>query len=322
MSIDFNNMADMSVEEVISFLDLKRKQADTKREEIKKLRSAIESTKLNITESLEEVLEKEEIIKYTDEDNDFEKEVEYYLSEFLNLKEYSKESIEEVLPSRNNYNYEKIILRIMAEVTHDIKDIKEIIITDSSSMDKDELEEYKTELLGTVGKRNLLKEVLFTKIDNEEEVIDKSNKLIFVPIKNSDKVRIFDELKDIPQEEYDGFIELFESIKNGSFKNIRRFVNNEALNGALEVKGYQVRILFQRLSKDCYAIISMFVKKTQNDSGYRNALKNKYAEYKNIEKSLKEKIKDPEFIKKNKEIEDELFKLLSNGKSDDKGGVK
>ena len=321
MSINFNNMEDMSVEEVISFLDLKRKQADTKREEIKKLRSAIESTKLNITESIEKV-EKEEVIKYTDDDNDFEKEVEYYLSEFLNLKEYTKESIEKVLPSRNNKKKKKIILRIMAEVTHDIKDIKEIIITDSSSMDISELEEYKSELLESIEKRNLLKEILFTKIDEEEEVIDKSNKLIFVPIKNSDKVRIFDELKDIPQEEYEGFIELFESIKNGSFKNIRRFVNNEALNGALEVKGYQVRILFQRLSKDCYAIISAFIKKTQNDSGYRNAIKNKYAEYKNIEKNLKESIKDPTFIKKNKEIEDEVFRILSNGKSDDKGGVK
>ena len=321
MSINFNNMEDMSVEEVISFLDLKRKQADTKREEIKKLRSAIESTKLNITESIEKV-DKEEVIKYTDDDNDFEKEVEYYLSEFLNLKEYTKDSIEDILPSRNNYNYEKIILRIMAEVTHDIKDIKEIIITDSSSMERSELKEYKNELLETVEKRELLKEILFTKIDEEEEVIDKSNKLIFVPIKNSDKVRIFDELKDIPQEEYEGFIELFESIKNGSFKNIRRFVNNEALNGALEVKGYQVRILFQRLSKDCYAIISAFIKKTQNDSGYRNAIKNKYAEYKNIEKNLKESIKDTEFIKKNKEIEDEVFRILSNGKSDDKGGVK
>ena len=321
MSINFNNMEDMSVEEVISFLDLKRKQADTKREEIKKFRSAIESTKLNITESIEKV-EKEEVIKYMDDDNDFEKEVEYYLSEFLNLKEYNKESIEDILPSRNNYNYEKIILRIMAEVTHDIKDIKEIIITDSSSMERSELEEYKSELLGTIRKRELLKEILFTKIDEEEEVIDKSNKLIFVPIKNSDKVRIFDELKDIPQEEYEAFIELFESIKNGSFKNIRRFVNNEALNGALEVKGYQVRILFQRLSKDCYAIISAFIKKTQNDSGYRNAIKNKYAEYKNIEKNLKESIKDTEFINKNKEIEDEVFRILSNGKSDDKGGVK
>ena len=189
-------------------------------------------------------------------------------------------------------------------------------------MEKSELEEYKTELLGSIEKRNLLKDILFTKIDEEEDQVDKSNKLIFMPIKGSDKIRIFDELKDIPQEECEGFIELFESIKNGTFKNIRRFVNNEALNGALEVKGYQVRILFQRLSSDCYVIISMFIKKTQNDSGYRNAIKNKYAEFKNIEKSLKESIKDPLFIKKNKEIEDEVFKILNNNKIEDKGDIK
>lgn len=321
MGIDYNNMADMSIEEVIAFLDLKRKQADIKREEIKKLRSAIESTKIKITEPSEKV-EENIVINSNEEDSDFEEEVEYYLSEFLNLKDYSIESIEDVLPSHNNYNYERIVLRIMAEITHDIKDINEIIITDSSSMDKTELEEYKEELSTSLEKRSLLKKILFTKIDEEEDNIDRSNKLIFVPIKNSDKLRIFDEIKDVPEEEREAFIELFESIKNGTFKNIRRFVNNEALNGALEVKGYQVRILFQRLSKDCYAIISMFVKKTQNDSGYRNAIKQKYAEYKTIEKSLKESIQDPEFIKKNKEIEDEVFRLLSNDKNDDKGGVK
>lgn len=321
MSINFNNMADMSVEEVISFLDAKRMQADTKREEIKKLRSAIESTKIKITE-VEETEERKDVINSNESDSDFEKEVEYYLSEFINLKDYNKDNIIDVLPSRNNYNYERIVLRIMAEITHDIKDINEFIITDSSSMKKSDLEEYKEELTDLLGKRKLLKEILFTAIDEDDDTIDRSNKLIFIPIKNSDKLRIFDEIKDVPEEEREAFIELFDSIKNGTFKNIRRFVNNEALNGALEVKGYQIRILFQRLSKDCYAIISMFVKKTQNDSGYRNAIKQRYAEYKSIEKTLKENIQDPEFIKKNKEIEEEVYRLLSNNKFDDKGGVK
>ena len=150
MGINFNNMADMSVEEVIVFLDAKRKQADIKREEIKKLRSAIESTKIKITETPEKV-EENIVINNCEEDSDFEKEVEYYLSEFKNLKEYNKESIEDVLPSRNNYNYERIVLRIMAEITHDIKDINEIIITDSSTMDKTELEEYKESVETAIG---------------------------------------------------------------------------------------------------------------------------------------------------------------------------
>ena len=316
MSIDFNNMEDMSVEEILSFLDAKRISAEKKREEIKKLRSAIESTKIVKTNTFEEV--KEEISTEKEDNDDFEKEVEYYLSDFMSLESYDKESIEDVLPSRSNYNYEKIVLRIMAEITHDIRDINEIIYSDDYPIDWQELVEYKEELLSLTNKRNTLKEILLFK---EDEVVDeKKNKLIFLPIKGTDEYRIFDELKYIPQEEYEGFLELFESIKNGTFKNARRFTNNVDLNGALEVKGHQIRVVYKRLSKDCYGIVSMFMKKTQNSTEYRATLINRYSEYKSIEKELKENIKDPDFILKNQEIEDKLFSELTNGKGYVGGG--
>ena len=243
MSIDFNNMEDMSVDEILSFLDAKRISADKKREEIKKLRSAIESTKIVKRDTFEDVIS-ENNIDVVECDDDFNKEVEFYLSDFIDLKVYDKESIEDVLPSRSNYHYERIVLRIMAEITHDIKDIREIIISDSV-MDKDDLEEYKEELLSLTNKRDTLREILLY----EEDEIDnnKQNTLIFLPIKGTEEFRIFDELKSIPQEEYEGFLELFESIKNGTFKNIRRFTNNKSLNGAIEVKGHQIRVVFQRL---------------------------------------------------------------------------
>ena len=315
MSIDSDNIEGMSIDEMISLLDRKRRTAEIKREEINKLSSAIKSIETNKTETSEEVLD----IDFNDEveEDNFEEEVEYYISEFFSLKKYDKDSIIDVLPSPNNYDYERIVLRIIAELTHDIKDLKEIVITDSSNMSIDDLNEYKDEIISSYNKVSILKEILFTEEKTEEQE-DKKNKLIFVPIKGSEKIRVFEELKDVPDEECEGFIELLESIKNGTFKNIRRFVNNESLNGALEVKGYQVRILFQRLSKDCYAIISMFIKKQQNDSGYRKSLKLKYIEYKDMEKSLKESIKDPDFMKKQQEYEEELFKRLGN----DKGGVK
>ena len=317
MSIDFNNMEDMSVSEILSFLDAKRISAEKKKQEIKKLRSAIESTKIVKKDTLEEVV-LDDNNSVSESDDDFEKEVEYYLSDFMGLKEYDKESIEDVLPSRSNYNYEKIVLRIIAEITHDIKDIREIIL-DDSDMDKSDLEEYKEELLSLNNKRNALKEILLFEEDTTVE--ERKNNLIFMPIKGTDEFRIFDELKSIPQEEYEGFLELFESIKDGTFKNVRRFANNKSLNGAVEVKGHQIRVVFQRLSKDCYGIVSMFMKKTQNSDGYRNALINRYSEFKSMEKELKEKIKDPEFILKNKETEEKLLKILSNGK-DYEGGCK
>ena len=314
MSIDFNNIEDMSTLELLSFLDKNRIQTDKKREEIKKLRSAIESTQIVKTNTFEEVIQ-ENNIDVVDSDEDFEKEVEYYLTDFNGLKEFNKESIEEVLPSRNNYNYERIVLRIIAEITHDIRDINEIIASDSK-MSKDELEEYKSELLSLIDRRNIVKEVLLT--EEKEEVIEKSNNLIFMPIKGTDDVRVFDDLKNIPQEEYEGFIELFKSIKDGTFKNIRKFTNNGNYNGGLEVKGPQKRIVFQRLSKDSYCVISIFLKKTQIDYGYRNNLTNRYSEYKSMEKELKERVKEDSFINRNKEIENEIFSMLSNGK----GGIK
>lgn len=318
MSIDFNNMEDMSVDEILSFLDAKRISADKKREEIKKLRSAIESTKIVKRDTFEDVIS-ENNIDVVECDDDFNKEVEFYLSDFIDLKVYDKESIEDVLPSRSNYHYERIVLRIMAEITHDIKDIREIIISDSV-MDKDDLEEYKEELLSLTNKRDTLREILLY----EEDEIDnnKQNTLIFLPIKGTEEFRIFDELKSIPQEEYAGFLELFESIKNGTFKNIRRFTNNKSLNGAIEVKGHQIRVVFQRLSKDCYGIVSMFMKKTQNNNEYRFTLINRYTEFKSMEKELKEKIKDQDFILKNNQLEEKLFTILSSSKVNEEGGCK
>ena len=52
----------------------------------------------------------------------------------------------------------------------------------------------------------------------------KKNNLIFMPIVGSDEVRIFDELKAIPQEEYAGFIGLFNSsplFKNKIFSGFK-----------------------------------------------------------------------------------------------------
>jgi len=295
-------------DKIIKGLDELSRRASLKKKEIEKLRSTMASTKIKIVEKKEE--KKEEEISYTeivDTGEDFESEVEYYLSELLKTTD---EELIDVLPTKNNYHYESIMLRLMAEITKDIKDIKEIIITES--MDKSELQEYKDEVLSLGNRRNIIKKCLLE--EEKSETTKKENKLIFMPIKGSNKIRVFDEIKDIPSEDYDGFLELLESIKDGTFKNIKRFVNNDMLKGALEVKGYQRRIVFQRLSKDCYAVITMFTKKTQNDRGYQQQLKYKYGEYKDLEKELKEKINDPIFLEENKKLEEELFKMLGKDK--------
>lgn len=314
MSIDFDNFLYMSSSEMIEFLDMKRRKADVQRKENKELESVLKSIK-SVSPKISEDIQIDE--KKQETENDFEKEFEYYFSEFKKLKEYTIESIIGILPSPNSYNYEKIIMRIIAEISRDIKGYREILMKYGSNMDKDELEEYRNEIVFNNAIRLVLKDILFT--EEKQEVVENKNKLIFVPIKNTGKIRVFDELKDIPSEEYEGFIELFESIKDGSFKNVRRFTNNDNLSGALEVKGHQIRVVYHRLSKDCYAIISIFMKKTQNNDSYRKAVEAKFMEYKTIEKELKESIKDSKFLEKHQKYEEELFEILGSSKTNGKG---
>ena len=316
MKLDFDSIMEKSVEDIIELLDEKRKNADIKREDIDKIKKAIESTKVNEINEIEEE-QKEEVIEYQ-EDNDFEEEVKYYFNEFEKLEGYDKESVELILPPTNYYNYERIVCRIIAKLSREIKHINEIIITTTNKQD---LEILREEAISINSKREILKTILKERYNDENKTIDELNTLIFVPMNNnSEKFRAEDELKDIPLEERYKFIELFNSIKDGTFKNMRRFANNDKLDGLVEVRGDQVRVAFIRLSKDCYAVISMFMKKQQNDNGYRKALKNKYTEYKNMEESIKSKIKEEDYILKNKEFEEKLYEELN--KNNIKGDAK
>ena len=314
MGIDYDNFLYMSSTEMIEYLDMKRRQTEIKRKENKELESAFNSNVSRVVMPSKDIQIQDE--KKVEED-DFEKEFEYYFGEFKGLKEHTTESIKNVLPEPSNYYYEKIIMRLIAEISRDIKEYREILITFGSTMDKEELEEYRNEIVFNNAVRLILKDILFT--EEKEEYLDEKNKLIFVPIKSTGKIRVFDEMKDIPEEEYPGFIELFQSIKDGTFKNAKRFTNNVNLSGASEVKGHQIRIVYQRLSKDCYAIVSVFMKKTQNNDNYRKAVEAKYTEYKAMEKELKESIKNPEFLEKHKKYEDDLFRMLGYDKDNSKG---
>lgn len=319
MGIDFDRTECMDIDEILELLDRERRLAGKVRKENEELQSENKTIcSRNVKKTSEVHLEDDKCDTVVEKKYDFEKEFKTYLEDFNRLEEYTKESIESILPARSNYNYEKIIMRLIAEVSRQIKDDNELFSAFGDDMDKDELNEYRNNVISKKSTRLILKNILFAK--TEEKQVEDKNKLIFVPIKSTGKIRIFDEIKDIPEEEYEGFVELLESIKNGTFKGFRKFVNNEFLTGLLEVRGHQVRVAFERISEDCYAVVSMFMKKTQNDNSYRKTLQAKYAEYKTMEKEIKEKLKDPNYLKKNKEYDEEVFKILI--KTDEKGDHK
>ena len=92
---------------------------------------------------------------------------------------------------------------------------------------------------------------------------------------------------------------------NGT-ENIKKFKNNNALNGIIEVKGFQVRVVFARLNKNTYALISAFIKKCDNDNGYVSVLKQKVADYRSISETLKKNLSNPEFMDQQREYTEGL----------------
>ena len=316
MEFQFIDVELLAEDELLELLDYNARVCAFKRQQIIKMQDA-----MMISNDIEVPVTSTTMDSYDEFGesayDDFEEEIDYYLSEFRSLSDEDLDSrCLEVLPIPKNYHYKKIILRLIAEMNRDIKEIREIVLLDEN-ITKRELEEFKSEIGGLQKRIELLKNALYLQ---EDKALNSTveNQLIFVTT-NFGNVRVLEELKSISDSYYEGFLGLFESIKDGTFKNIRRFVNNDNLKGALEVKDTRIRVVFSRLSKNCYAVITAFIKKTMNDHGYRKSMELKVCEYHGIQDALKERLQDEEFLQWNQDVEKELFQLLKKAQIDIEG---
>lgn len=319
--IDLTNITE---KELINIMDENRKKATFTRREITKLEKFSQETyQDNIP--FEELAE-EELFPQTvevSEDTAFEDEISYYLEEMNNLTtDNLKERIRDILPEKSDYDYQKVLLRIMAELIKNIKENKEFIDSYRDSFTQDDLQVLREdtiqeqEKLGII--TNILKEKEIAEIKPKSQ---EKNNLILVPTSGGN-IRVLEEISHIPVEYYECFIGLFNSIKDGTFKNMRRFQNHPIVAGISEVKDSQARVVYDRLDANNYAIITAFVKKTQNGTGYQEHLINRISNYKEQYQSLKDNLDNEEFIELQKDYEKELYrKLGTNSKKVKQKGV-
>lgn len=309
MEFQLMDTSSLTEDEILSVLDSNCRVAVMRREEVQRLKNAretycVSSSNMNTIPAMEEV-------KNDLDENTFETEYQYYWQEFMNIPVSSlEEEIDDVLPEKEDYHYTDVILRLMAEVNRARKEIYEIFITEKDSIQKDELDEFKKELSELNLRMSSLRNCLLT----EEKIVEENpilNQLVFVPT-NAGNIRVLDDLKSIPKDYYAGFLELFQSIMDGTFKNIKRFSSNSSLQGMLEVKGFKIRVVFSRLVDNKYAVITAFMKKANNTAGYRNSLQNKVSEFHAIENQLIKNTEDEEFMKMQEEIQLELFRALGD----------
>ena len=294
-----------SLDEMLEVIEDNIRATTQTREEISKLK--LQSKRAKKQDVVINPIKKETTEKEPYCDIDFEEEMEYYLTDYKSLREDNlEEDLLSILPSKKTYRYKDIILRLIAESLKEIKEVNELISRENFS--SEELTDLRSVILLEKKKISILKEHLKHKdeVETEEEV---NNEIILVPSLTGN-VKLIEDLEHIHPSNYEAFLELVESIKNGTFKGVKRFTNNMRFAGISEVRGFQVRIAFARIGKNKYALITAFTKKCDNDKGYRDSLTQKLSDYRLQEDKLKALAEDEEFLRENELNVERLYALL------------
>lgn len=243
-------------------------------------------------------------------DSYYKELVDFYVGKYRRLEiGFKEEDLLAILPDKSVYRYSDILKKLISESIKEIQELNEMF--KDEIFDKDSYEELKKHTVHEKRKINVIKNIMTQKeeISIDEQEIEK-NQIFFAPTK-SGKIRIISELEDISPEYYPVLSELLVSIIDGTFKGIGKF-NSGQISGLLEVTapGQGAKIIFKRISKNIYVVISAFVGRSMKESGYRDSIRTKIADYKIISDKLKAKCEDQEFIELNEQYLSEVFNIL------------
>lgn len=258
--------------------------------------------------------------------DDFENEVDFHWSLLSSITEpISKEEMLHHLPTSGKENYEKLLYRLKLEVIKIIRECNDMLI---------EAKEYKIlegfafatkEIKIEEQKLEAINDLLNSPTKSEEqENKPVTNKVVFVP-NTSGTIRFLEEIDSIPQELYPSVNSLFQSIKDGTFKKVKRFTsNNSKIAGISEVRDIDTgaRIVFDQVGDDTYALLTVFIKKVNLSHGYHEQLERKIGNYKARKTEIKEELKNNEYQEQQAAYEKEVCKKLETSNKKERGKVK
>ena len=304
LDMDMNGLSDEEYRELIS--QIEKHNAEIYRRKTMELKSFKERSQ-NLTEE-------KKITKNVEIQEEYvakpEKEEKTDITFYWNLLQSCKNESDYIhaLPKPTNPQYNLLMNLILAECLKEMKEIEEFL------QEEELTEEEKLEFINELKeKRNRFSKVLQYRDHKEElEVEEEENKLIYLDSFYGNTYALND-IKKIDVKFYETFLELIESIQNGTFKNIKAFQNNQKLNGLLEVKGFHERIVFKRMSETIYAIIYIFVKKDKYDGGYAISLKNRAEIFWSQFESLKKLANNPEYLEEQYKTTEEIKRILKKG---------
>lgn len=290
-------------------------QLDTLRKKTQKKKDMIRSLELL---ELEQVISRPsnyhiETIEIEEEQESsvFEDQVDYYLRNLETLETESEEDFIHLLPSPITPNFINLILRLKLETMKKIRAIHSLT---------EEVNDFAPEELEYIKQQIELNRKILSLIDTylkTPELITEApqNKLILVPTKTG-KIAPLEHLKDIPIDFYPSIASLLESIKNNTFKNVRHFYTG-SISEVRDLNN-KTRVLFDRLGPDTYAIIGILVKKTKQNSAYRERTAALVRNYQMNYPTIQEAMATPSFEEKRVQQEESLWQVLNRKQA--KGG--
>lgn len=310
----------ISSKEIFEVISENHKTSTLIDKEVKKLKE-LSSKSTKRVEDDNKTPEKEMIYDEADEVNsELDDKVDYYnyLISSIDDCEDLQDQIESSLPNPNTGDYKTIVLRLKLKLLKSIKETADFISECREEFDDEDLEEYKEEIRLCSKKLEILKSESNEEV-NENKTSTKNN--FFFPVSSMGNIRVIDEIEKISKsspEFCSEFLELFQSIQDGSFKRVKRFLNNNKLVGISEVRGFKPRVVFDRIGKNDYAIITAFLKKCDNDRGYKDSLELKIQKYMSQRDNIVKRLNNPEFRALNEQYTNELFGKLGYNKEDSK----
>lgn len=282
-------------------------------EEVARLKQVREQEEITAEKNIEVTKETDETFDIEIEsDNSLIEEINYYYSRILSEDD---SVLKELLPSLKNSNYQNIVYGICALLLKEITEIKVFIETEKDSLTKQELEDFKEEI---INKQRLITEInkanveIIDKGESEENKI--SNNIVFLET-SSGNIYAKEDLNPnvIPSEYYAGFYELLKSIEEGTFKNVKKLTsNNNGTAGISEVKGFKRRVIFDRVGPNTYVVIGIYTKKSNKDKSYLDPLKNRIAIYRKRREYIVEQAKNDEYIKEQQEILNGIYEIIKS----------
>ncbi len=322
---------DISVDELIATLKHNVTVANDMRNRCELLRQIKEDTPSSISKEANSEAKSgylEENDELTEEDvEDF---YAFYYKPIINLDhfdslEQTKKEIIELLPDSKNKQFSSIIGRIQLELLIAEKEYLELLKPVQDSLNSDDVDfskQLENEITFLRLKREIIKEYVATlgenlKTTNESNDFT-SNHLIYMPTVTGN-LYVNNDLLAIPIDYYSSFKDLFTSIQDGTFKGFKRLVGGDITSsgiGISEVKDYQSRIVFDRIGSKSFAILDVFVKKVDLDKEYMESLAGRVHNYRRIKPELVKAIQDPEFLRQQDEITEEILTSLTEKNRD------